>query len=205
MSIDWDDSLQKSNSPQAKKTNQWNPFHAKRVIIVILVIVILLMFLAALKPLYCGLIPPTKYAGTQLYETGKYLEFDKGTLFGEYVSQLPFAKEAKVVNFAYYDFWLRDAIFKEDPFPDIYLVQLAPAVSYDSVKQYLDAHYSNESVLKDDDHSIYYLGDGVGADNFYVSVNDQRQEVFCFLVTDHSAWAGVDGIFAQNLGWVPGE
>lgn len=169
-----------------------------------LLIILLSLTLTALWPLLCRLIPPTKHTGVELFESSVYLNFEKGALFGEQISQFPFSQEAVVLSFEYYDFRIRDAIFQDDPFPDVYLVQLDLGEAYNEARRYLDERaYDIEGSL-DGHHRIYYLGGPEDTDCFYVAINDQRQEVFCFLVTDRSTWACVDIFFSQNLGWVPG-
>jgi hypothetical protein len=64
-------------------------------------------------------------------------------VFKECIEQLPFSKDAKVVSFEYYDFKYQDAILQNDPFPDVYIVQLDVGISFAAVKQYLKENCFN--------------------------------------------------------------
>ncbi len=177
----------------------------KKTRIIIIAILLLCLVIALLWPLLCRFIPPNEYTGVELYESGEYLTFEKGVVFKECVEQLPFSRDTKAVFFEYYDFKYQDAILRNDPFPDVYIVQLDVGESYAAIKQYLEEYCFDKSMSYDGLGSRYYMGGPEDTDCFYVRINDQRQEVFCYLLTDRDTWAG-DTIFLQfNLGWVPGE
>lgn len=176
-----------------------------RLLQAIAVIVIVLLFLSiAAWPLINRFMPPKCHSGMDLYTSGAYLKFEHGEMFRDHIFQLPFAKDASVCTFQYYDFWMRDAVLKDDPFSDVYLVQLIPTGSYDSITQHLETNNCGSMMSPDGNHVIYFVGEDDDTDCFYVSVNIERQEIFCILITDCSAWAIVDSFLAQNLGWVPG-
>ena len=177
----------------------------KKTRIIIIAILLLCLVIALLWPLLCRFIPPNEYTGVELYESGEYLTFEKGVVFKECVEQLPFSRDTKAVFFEYYDFKYQDAILRNDPFPDVYIVQLDVGESYAAIKQYLEEYCFDKSMSYDGLGSRYYMGGPEDTDCFYVAINDQRQEVFCYLLTDRDTWAG-DTIFLQfNLGWLPGE
>lgn len=201
MFIKLQSNVQKQN---VSKTDAFHKPNRLPLIIGIIVVAIVLL-VVAFWPLINRLIPPKCYSGVELYTSGAFLKFEDGELFGDCVSQLPFAKDSTACSFSYYDFWFRDAVLKNDPFPDVYVVQLEPEESYGSVKQYLEEQSYEKMGSEENGHILYYLGESEDTDCFYVSVNDHRQEVFCFLITDCSTWACVDIFLAKNLGWIPGE
>ena len=187
------------------KQRSWEPFRSKHRLTIAIIVVAGLLLFSWIWPLISRFIPPKHYSGVELYASGEYLEFEKGALFGQQISQLPFAENGQVVSFEYYDFWVRDAVFKNDPFADVYILQMELGGNYEAARQYLKKSAYEIHCSADGQHSRYYMGCPAESDYFFIFVNDQRQELFCILMTDSTTWANVDIFLAKNLGWIPGK
>lgn len=153
-------------------------------------------------------IPPDHYSGVELYESGEYLQYDDGALFRDHIAQLPFAEDADVLSFDYYDFHYRDAFFKNDPFPDLYMIKIASTISLDSVERHLKACCYLEENSEDSDSAIIYcLSDPNNAEAyFFVVVDHSDQGVYCLLVIDdYMPYDSIDYYFYRYIGDSPWE
>ena len=200
MSTENQQSVQPPQKKQKGTRRFWRAFRRPLVYVIILAVA---LHLTVIHYLLSGFIPPIRHDGVELYESGKYLKYEKGAEFEEYMNALPFAEDTEILSFTYYNFCLRDNVFK-GKFSDVYLVQLMPVAPYDSIKQYLDTNYHEKAISVVEGNTIYYLGAENEVECFCVSVNDQRQEIFCLMITDCSAFLMVEGFLLRNLGWVPG-
>ena len=109
------------------------------------------------------------------------------------------------MSFDYYDFWFRDAIIRDKPFPDTYLVQLSPEIPFYEVVQYLKTGCATERTNGDGTITTYRFSQDGAEDLFCVTVHHQRQEVYCFLITDYSdnELVGYEDYMILHIGWMP--
>lgn len=74
-----------------------------------------------------------EYRGAEYYESGKYLEFEKGSVFRETLDSYEFLKDCQVTDFYYSDSRYKDS-FVYGKRPDVYGVVLDPGENYGEIK-----------------------------------------------------------------------
>ena len=151
------------------------------------------------------LIPEKHYSGVELYHSNAYLQFEKGELFSEQLMQLPFSSNAEILSFDYYDFYIRDPVWENQKYSDLYMVQIKSNVSFAEITQYLEDH----CIRKDDNpvsgSTIYCLYELESDDSVYVAVNHLREEVYCLLITNDSACIMGERFLYLNFSKMPWE
>lgn len=177
-----------------KKTNRpW-----RWIVLVGCILLCLVLVIAALWPLLCRLIPPKKHAGVELYESGEYLQYEKGEVFREQIAKLPFVADAQVLSFEYYDFWFRDAIFRDDPFADAFILELDLGEHYASALVELETKGAwNHSTMQD--YPVYEVGESGNGDYLFVIMYEDSQKAVCLLITDTDSWISALGIWHMNF------
>ena len=191
-----------NQSPQKKEKGTsrfWRVFRRPLVYVIILAVV---WRLTVIHYLLCGFIPPIRHDGVELYESGKYLKYEEGESFEEYMDALPFAEDAEIISFTYYDFCLRNNIF-EGEFPDAYLMQISPKISFDEMIQHLETQA--EDIWINSTCTLYKMNPNKADVSFCVAVNCQRQEVYCFMVTQSDDIYDSYRFFWIQLGATPWE
>ena len=163
------------------------------------------LFFALVWPIINQYIPGKHHSGAELFTSDQYLQFEKGEIFNQHLAQLSFVEDAEVLSFDYYDFWFRDAIIKDKPFPDTYLVQLSPEIPFYEIVQYLKTGCATERTHGDGTITTYRFSQDGAEDLCCVTGHHQRQEVYCFLITDYSdnALVGYEDYMILHLGWMP--
>lgn len=178
-----------------------------RIYLILIIIAAILLTLHVLWEIFCSFFPPSHSSGVELYESGAYLALDDGELFARHMAELPFTQDAQILSFDYYDFAHMDThIPRHKPFPDFYMVQIDPAISFDAVVQYLQVNSTAEKRSEDDSYSVFNITEvKTGSEHFFVAVNYPRQEIYCFLIgyTDSVVYKDGEYYFFGNISTAP--
>ena len=102
--------------------------------VVIYIVLFLLLFIFVLHPILgTPFMEFEEYYGLEYYESGKYLDFEKGSVFREALDSFEFLQDCQVTDFYYSDSRYKDS-FVYGKRPDVYGVVLDPGENFAEIK-----------------------------------------------------------------------
>lgn len=158
-------------------------YSPKLKIILLVLLVCFLVYVLVLQPIIAwAWLAPIEYRGVELYTNNTYLLFDDGIKFRDAINSLPFVEECTIVDFYYYDTFLRDNLFY-GKMCDTYVLELHPDGNYKEIKEEIISLSTHDNEL--DDYDLYLLSDSaVEADWTVVGMNDATATIRCIMITD---------------------
>ena len=171
---------------------------------ILLVLTIITLVIVRVVLFFC---PPSHHSGADLYNSGKYLKYEDGEMFQQYLEELPLSETAEVVSFDYYNFWKQDNYLQADPAPDLYMVHFVLQESPDALASYLNDNGYLSREGENGNVTIYVRSPKVeDTFTFSVIIPHSGQDIYCTLVVDGSvAMRNIENFFLKKIGTAPWE
>lgn len=164
------------------------------------VLVVLMAYLYFIHPWFSVLvIPPLgEHYGLKYYTSDKYLRYEGGELFQDYLNSFDFVDHAEAVDFYHVDHWVRDNPFYGKYF-DVFSTDFR--LDQESYNKFRDdiaesGRFSYECV--EADYEIWLQEDLPNV--FLIAINDEHRIVRCILTTDCDRAIGIVGGFSRHTG-----
>ena len=150
-------------------------------IVVVASIILLNFFWMVAHPILSWAFPIIEHRGVDVYTSGAYLKFDQGEAFCEAVSTLDIVEQCTIIDFCYYDTFLRDNLYY-GKMCDTYVLDLQAGENYETIKETVINIGTGSEY--EGNFTLYYVGDSNGGSNqIFVALNDITSVVRCFMVT----------------------